>query len=56
MEVNEIHVRSKIVKISYDNDAKILHVETDLDPSIIDANFNELENRINNIEQQLNIK
>ena len=56
MEINEIHVKSKIVKISYDNDAKILHVETDLDPSIIDANFNELESRINNIEQQLNIK
>lgn len=56
MEVNEIHVRSKIVKISYDSENKILNVETDVDPSIIDANFNELENRINNIEQQLNIK
>lgn len=50
MEVEAIHVDSKIVKIKYDANSKLLTVTTELDPEIIDNNFNELDERLKKME------
>lgn len=57
MEIEEIHVQSKLIKVQYNENTKVLTITSDLDPTLIDENFNELDERLKKVEKQmLNMK
>lgn len=55
MEIEEIHVQSDLIKVTYDNEKKILNISSDLNPKIIDENFNELDDRLEKVENKISM-
>lgn len=51
MEIEEIRVQSDIIKITYDRDTKVLTISSDFNPKIVDANFDELDERLRKVEK-----
>lgn len=51
MEIEEIRVQSDIIKVAYDRDTKVLTISSDFNPKIVDANFDELDERLRKVEK-----
>jgi len=54
MQIDEIRVISDLIKVTYDNDTHVLTISSDLNPTIIDKNFNELEDKLNSLNAKVN--
>ena len=53
IEVEEIRNRTDFIHLNYDDEAKVLTIESDLRPEILDNNFNDLEGRINELDKKI---
>ena len=54
LQIDEIRVISDLIKVKYDANTHVLTISSDLNPLIIDRNFNELEERLNNLDKKVN--
>jgi len=54
LQIDEIHVQSDLIKVEYDDKTHILTIKSDMNPAIIDKNFNELEERLNQLNAKVN--
>ena len=54
LQIDEIRVISDLIKVKYDDNTHVLTISSDLNPLIIDRNFNELEERLNNLDKKVN--
>ena len=54
LQIDEIRVVGDLIKVQYDEENHVLTVSSDVNPNIIDKNFNELEDRINQLNAKVN--
>ena len=54
LQIDEIRVASDIIKVDYDEKTHVLTISSNLNPMIIDKNFNELEDKINQLNDKVN--
>lgn len=53
-DIKSINYDDSIIELMMDNSTETLEITTRINPMVIDANFNELEDRLNKLEDQLN--
>ena len=53
-KINEIIVNDELLEVTLENDGTTLVIDSFFKPTIVDSNFNEVADRINELEKNVN--